>query len=180
MKELPTVLLVSPDVGQRKLLEHALPENGFTVYSSANTHMREVSPPLNPSIYVLDESSELEKSKLHAPYVITTQSNNSHKSAVLFNEGADLVISSPYEPDVLASHMRAILRRHGDKGKENQKSLKAKDIEMTPDGRVMVGDTLVEMSPQELDILSYLLIMLEKQLRINRLLARYGERIRCL
>lgn len=92
------------------------------------------------------------------------------------SRGADDYITKPFRVRELCARLAAVLRRsrHWDEGEE---TLEAGDLRIRPAAReVSVGDTLVELTPKEFELLEYLARNAGTVLSRERILERvWGE-----
>ncbi len=158
-------ILVADDVESlRTLLKTYLTEEGFRVVTAANG--REallVARQEKPDLIILDlmmpELSGYEFMRAYAregdaPIIILTARVDEGDRVLGLELGADDYVTKPFSMRELTARVRAVLRRT-EKAAPSSSVLRAGDLSLDRESRaVCVGDTVVELTPSEFDLLT--------------------------
>ena len=109
------------------------------------------------------------------PVIFLTARRRELDEVVGMEMGADDYITKPFDPDVLLSHVKAVLRRTNTPQAAPSKpvSIYVGDIEIDPAAHtVVIGDKSVELTPREFDLLYALALNAGQVLSVDDLLAR--------
>ncbi len=129
----PMILVVDDDTRLRKLLQKFLRENGFYVFSAANTAEADeimswyvfdllVVDIMMPNENGIDFTKRLRRSGQNIPVLILTAMGETDDRITGLESGADDYLSKPFEPRELLLRINNILRRVMSKPPEKQKT----------------------------------------------------------
>ncbi|WP_040950308.1 response regulator transcription factor [Gorillibacterium massiliense] len=113
-----------------------------------------------PRIDGLQVCRNLRSAKFNMPIIILSALSDLSDRITGLDNGADDYMTKPFSPQELVSRIKAVLRRSGtlQEAKDDDAIvLVAGNIRLSPASReVRVGDTLIELSPKEFELLHYL------------------------
>ncbi len=129
----PLILVVDDDTRLRKLLQKFLSENGFRVFSAANTAEADemmswyvfdllVVDVMMPGETGIEFTGRLRESGQNVPVLILTAMGETGDRISGLESGADDYLSKPFEPRELLLRINSILRRVMSKPPEKQKA----------------------------------------------------------
>ena len=129
----PLILVVDDDTRLRKLLQKYLSENGFRVFSAANTKEADdmmawyafdllVVDVMMPNESGIDFTKRLRSGGQMVPVLILTAMGEADDRITGLESGADDYLPKPFEPRELLLRINSILRRVMSKPPEKQKA----------------------------------------------------------
>lgn len=129
----PLILVVDDDTRLRRLLQNFLSENGFRVFSAANTAEADemmswyvfdllVVDVMMPGETGIEFTKRLRGSGQNVPVLILTAMGETDDRISGLESGADDYLSKPFEPRELLLRINSILRRVMSKPPEKQKA----------------------------------------------------------
>ena len=129
----PLILVVDDDTRLRRLLQKFLSENGFRVFSAANTAEADemmswyvfdllVVDVMMPGETGIEFTKRLRGSGQNVPVLILTAMGDTDDRISGLESGADDYLSKPFEPRELLLRINSILRRVMSKPPEKQKA----------------------------------------------------------
>jgi DNA-binding response OmpR family regulator len=162
-----TILVVDDEKRLRDLIQAYLTQEGFRVVTAADGQealfvARREKPDLILLDLMMPEMGGYEFLRAHSkerdtPVVILTAKLEENDKVLGLELGADDYVTKPFSMRELTARVRAVLRRAGDKEPEAD-ILRAADITLDQVGRVVtVGETRVELTPSEFDLLAVLM-----------------------
>ena len=162
-----TILVVDDEKRLRDMLQAYLAQEGFRVVAAADgQEALFVARREKPDLIILDlmmpkmdgyEFLRVHSRERDTPVIILTAKLEEHDKVLGLELGADDYVSKPFSMRELAARVRAVLRRAGDKPPETD-ILRAADITLNQANRVvMVGDTRVDLTPSEFELLAVLM-----------------------
>lgn len=130
---MPLILVVDDDTRLRKLLQKFLSENGFRVFSAANTAEADemmswyvfdllVVDVMMPGETGIEFTGRLRGSGQNVPVLILTAMGEADDRISGLESGADDYLAKPFEPRELLLRINSILRRVMSKPPEKQKA----------------------------------------------------------
>jgi two-component system alkaline phosphatase synthesis response regulator PhoP len=159
-----TVLVVDDEKRLRDMLQAYLSQEGFRVVTAADG--REalfVARHEKPDLIILDvmmpEMGGYEFLRAHSrerdtPVIILTAKLEENDKVLGLELGADDYVTKPFSMRELTARVRAVLRRAGDKPAETE-ILRVADLTLDQVSRVVtVGETQVDLTPSEFDLLA--------------------------
>lgn len=177
-----TILVVEDDNGLQKYLKELLIENGFSVQIAGDgVAALNFLKKSEPAVVVLDlglpnlsgESVCLEIRKKYPdlPVIILTAKDSVADIVNGLNLGADDYMTKPFVADEFVARVNARLRK---KGNKNTASLKIADLSLDSNTlEVKRGDTLIQLTPKEFQLLQYLMSnkgrILTREMILNRI-----------
>ncbi len=162
------ILVVDDKAELRTLLKSYLTQEGFEVVTAGDG--REalfVSRHEKPDLIILDlmmpEMSGYEFMRVYSreadtPIIILTARLDESDKVLGLELGADDYVTKPFSPRELTARVRAVLRRMEKQGAARGGILRAADITLDREKRlVQVGERVVELTPSEFDLLATLI-----------------------
>jgi DNA-binding response OmpR family regulator len=162
-----TILVVDDEERLVSLVRAYLAQEGFQVVTARNG--REalfVARQARPNLIILDlmmpeldgyEFMRLHRQERETPIILLTARVEESDRVLGLELGADDYVTKPFSPRELAARVRAVLRRSGQSAPAAE-VLRVADITLDRVGHfVEVGDTLVDLTPSEFDLLSALM-----------------------
>jgi len=161
-----TILVVDDEKRLRDLVQAYLTQEGFRVVTAADgQEALFVARHEKPDLIVLDlmmpEMGGYEFLRAHSkerdtPVIILTAKLEENDKVLGLELGADDYVTKPFSMRELTARVRAVLRRAGDKASETE-IVRAADITLDQVGRVVVGETRIDLTPSEFDLLAVLM-----------------------
>lgn len=162
-----TILVVDDEKRLRDMLQAYLSQEGFRVVTAADGQQALfVARSEKPDLIILDlmmpEMGGYEFLRAHSrerdtPVIILTAKLEENEKVLGLELGADDYVTKPFSMRELAARVRAVLRRAGDKASETD-ILRVADITLNHVSRVVtVGETRVDLTPSEFDLLAVLM-----------------------
>jgi two-component system alkaline phosphatase synthesis response regulator PhoP len=162
-----TILVVDDEKRLREMLQAYLAQEGFRVVTAGDGQgALFVARHEKPDLIILDlmmpEMGGYEFLRAHSkerdtPVIVLTAKLEENDKVLGLELGADDYVTKPFSLRELTARVRAVLRRAGDKASEME-ILRAADITLDQVGRlVTVGETRVELTPSEFDLLAVLM-----------------------
>jgi len=162
-----TILVVDDEKRLREMLQAYLAQEGFRVVTAGDgQEALFVARHEKPDLIILDlmmpEMGGYEFLRAHSkerdtPVIVLTAKLEENDKVLGLELGADDYVTKPFSLRELTARVRAVLRRAGDKASEME-ILRAADITLDQVGRmVTVGETRVELTPSEFDLLAVLM-----------------------
>jgi two-component system alkaline phosphatase synthesis response regulator PhoP len=162
-----TILVVDDEKRLRDMLQAYLTQEGFRVVAAADGQQALfVARREKPDLIILDlmmpkmdgyEFLRVHSRERDTPVIILTAKLEEHDKVLGLELGADDYVSKPFSMRELAARVRAVLRRAGDKLPEPD-ILRMADITLNQANRVVtVGDTRVDLTPSEFELLAVLM-----------------------
>jgi two-component system, OmpR family, KDP operon response regulator KdpE len=161
-----SLLLVEDDAGIRSALIRALGERGHVV-TSAPDAMRGLQEALatNPDLVILDlglpdldgvELLRMLRAVSQVPVIVATARDDDRQVVRALDAGADDYVIKPFSAAAMDARIRAVLRRSGPDGTPPP-PLSVGDLAVDVRAReVRLGGQIIELSPREFDLLTYL------------------------
>lgn len=162
------ILVVDDEPSIVELVAYNLRSAGYEVMTAADgveaLAMIDEDPPdlvlLDVMLPELDGFSVCQRiRKSHnMPIIMLTARGGEEDKVWGLEIGADDYITKPFSPKELLARVRAALRRHeGDVTEQESKVIHMGELTIDEDTRrVYLGETLVELTPKEFDLLSYM------------------------
>ena len=163
-----TILVVDDMESLRTMVKSYLAQEGYRVLTAANG--REalfVARQERPDLILLDlmmpdlggfEFINVYNREGDAPIIILTAKVEESDKVLGLELGADDYLTKPFSLRELSARIRAVLRRAEKNAPASQPLLRAGDLTLDRDSRlVTVGDTTVDLTPSEFDLLATLL-----------------------
>jgi two-component system alkaline phosphatase synthesis response regulator PhoP len=159
-----TILVVDDEKRLRDMLQAYLNQEGFRVVTAADGQQALfVARHEKPDLIILDlmmpEMGGYDFLRAHSrerdtPVIILTAKLEENDKVLGLELGADDYVTKPFSMRELAARVRAVLRRAGDKPPETE-VLRVADITLDQASRVVsVGETQVDLTPSEFDLLA--------------------------
>ncbi len=179
------ILLVDDDVLMRRSLALILEQAGYRTNTAANAEDALASARRDrPDLVLLDiglpgmdglDALRHFKDQLGVSVIFLTARRRNLDQILGLELGADDYITKPFEADVLLAHVKAVLRRIGDRpvAPEQTGLVTAGDIQIDPYAHtVTVEGRPVELTPREFDLLHTLALEPNRVISIDELLDR--------
>lgn len=179
-----TILIAEDDRAVREALERALQFEGYTVHAAPNgADALELLGEANPDAIILDvmmpgvdgltACRRIRDKGIQTPVLMLTARHEISDRVAGLDAGADDYLVKPYSLDELLARIRALLRRNGVTGDDNQ-SFVLDDLRMDLAARRVTRDgAVVELTKTEFDLLELLLhnvdIVLSRDLIYERI-----------
>ena len=162
-----TILVVDDEKRLRDMLQAYLTQEGFRVVTAADgQEALFVARYERPDVIVLDlmmpemggyEFLRAYSRERDTPVIILTAKLEEDDKVLGLELGADDYVTKPFSMRELTARVRAVLRRAGDRASETD-ILRAADITLDRGSRlVTVGETRVDLTPSEFDLLAVLM-----------------------
>lgn len=162
-----TIMVVDDEKRLVSLVESYLSQEGYRVVTAYNgVEALNVAHKEKPDLIILDvmmpemdgyEFMRRHRADNNTPIILLTARVDDEEKVIGLEVGADDYMTKPFRPRELVARVRAVLRRAGDK-EPSAKVLKAADIVLDRDTRtVKVGESFVDLTPSEFDILTALI-----------------------
>jgi two-component system, OmpR family, KDP operon response regulator KdpE len=160
------LLVVEDDPGIRSALIHALTDRGHAV-DSAPSAMQGLQQAISgdPELVILDlglpdldgvELLRMLRAVSSTPVVVATARDDEEQVVRALDAGADDYVVKPFSANALEARIRAVLRRARATGPSTE--LVVGDLRVDTKGRTAsLGETTLELSPREFDLLAYLM-----------------------
>jgi two-component system alkaline phosphatase synthesis response regulator PhoP len=159
-----TILVVDDEKRLRDMLQAYLNQEGFRVVTAADGQQALfVARHEKPDLIILDlmmpEMGGYDFLRAHSrerdtPVIILTAKLEENDKVLGLELGADDYVTKPFSMRELTARVRAVLRRAGDKPPEAE-VLRVADITLDQVSRVVsVGETQVDLTPSEFDLLA--------------------------
>lgn len=176
----PHVLVVEDDQGVRESLVVVLQVQGYSVSGvergeDALSTLADVTPDLVvldinlPGIDGIETCRRLRASSFAGPILMLTARHEIADRVTGLDAGADDYLAKPFALDELLARIRALLRAFNiDVGRSEQSMLTLDDLWLDPSARrVRRGDTEIELTKIEFDLLEFLLANAERVMERN-------------
>jgi len=162
-----TILVVDDERRLRDLVQAYLTQEGFRVVTAADGQealfvARHEKPDLILLDLMMPEMGGYEFLRAHGkeqdtPVIILTAKLEENDKVLGLELGADDYVTKPFSMRELTARVRAVLRRASDKASETE-VLRVADITLDQSSRlVSVGDTRIDLTPSEFDLLAVLM-----------------------
>ena len=162
-----TILVVDDEKRLQDMLQAYLTQEGFRVVTAGDgQEALFVARHEKPDLIILDlmmpEMGGYEFLRVHnkerdTPVIVLTAKLEENDKVLGLELGADDYVTKPFSLRELTARVRAVLRRVGDKASESE-ILRAADITLDLSSRLVnVGETRVELTPSEFDLLAVLM-----------------------
>lgn len=162
-----SALLIDDSRENAKLIKRYLEIEGFAMLSAENGAdglklLREEEPAIVFLSSSLPDLSGFElcrsiRKESNVPIIMLGEKKELKESLLGLNLGADDYIIKPFEPEELMARMRAALRRSGNSGKNEKKSLVFENLSIDLDSyKLKVNGRAVPTPPKEIELLYYL------------------------
>jgi two-component system alkaline phosphatase synthesis response regulator PhoP len=159
-----TILVVDDEKRLRDMLQAYLNQEGFRVVTAADGQQALfVARHEKPDLIILDlmmpEMGGYDFLRAHSrerdtPVIILTAKLEENDKVLGLELGADDYVTKPFSMRELTARVRAVLRRAGDKPPEAE-VLRVADITLDQVSRIVsVGETQVDLTPSEFDLLA--------------------------
>jgi two-component system alkaline phosphatase synthesis response regulator PhoP len=161
------ILVIDDKKELRTLLKQYLTQEGFEIDTAGDGQeglflARQEKPDLIILDLMMPEMSGYEFMRIFSkeadtPIMILTAKTEENDKVLGLELGADDYITKPFSMRELTARVRAVLRRM-EKSKHEEDILRVADISLDRIGRVVsVGDTIVDLTPSEFDLLATLM-----------------------
>ena len=162
-----TILVVDDEKRLRDLVQAYLSQEGFRVVTAADGQealfvARHEKPDLILLDLMMPEMGGYEFLRVHGkerdtPVIVLTAKLEENDKVLGLELGADDYVTKPFSMRELTARVRAVLRRVGDKAPETE-VLRGADITLDLSSRLStVGETRVDLTPSEFDLLAVLM-----------------------
>jgi two-component system alkaline phosphatase synthesis response regulator PhoP len=162
-----TILVVDDEKRLRDLVQAYLTQEGFRVVTAADgQEALFVARHEKPDLIILDlmmpEMGGYEFLRAHGkerdtPVIVLTAKLEEDDKVLGLELGADDYVTKPFSMRELTARVRAVLRRVSDKVSETE-VMRVADITLDQSSRlVSVGDTRIDLTPSEFDLLAILM-----------------------
>ena len=162
-----TILVVDDEKRLRDLVRAYLSQEGFRVVTAADGQdalfvARHEKPDLILLDLMMPEMGGYEFLRVHSkerdtPVIVLTAKLEEDDKVLGLELGADDYVTKPFSMRELTARVRAVLRRVSDKASETE-VLRVADITLDQSSRlVSVGDTRIDLTPSEFDLLALLM-----------------------
>jgi two-component system alkaline phosphatase synthesis response regulator PhoP len=162
-----TILVVDDERRLRDLVQAYLTQEGFRVVTAADGQealfvARHEKPDLILLDLMMPEMGGYEFLRVHSkerdtPVIVLTAKLEENDKVLGLELGADDYVTKPFSMRELTARVRAVLRRVGDKVSETE-VLRGADITLDLSSRLAaVGETRVDLTPSEFDLLAVLM-----------------------
>ena len=162
-----TILVVDDEKRLQDMLKAYLTQEGFRVVTAGDgQEALFVARHEKPDLIILDlmmpEMGGYEFLRAHnkerdTPVIVLTAKLEENDKVLGLELGADDYVTKPFSLRELTARVRAVLRRAGDKASEPE-ILRAADVTLDPSSRLVnVGETRVDLTPSEFDLLAVLM-----------------------
>jgi DNA-binding response OmpR family regulator len=180
-----TILVVDDDALLRRSLAFHLEQAGYRVFTAASAEDALQLVQRQPADLVLldiglpgrdglDTLHEL-KARYDLPVIFLTARRRELDEVVGLESGADDYITKPFDVDVLLAHVRAVLRRFGDRSlsEKSRPAVSAGDLHIDPQSHTasLHGQPL-DLSPREFELLYALASQADRVVAADDLLAQ--------
>ncbi len=162
-----TVMVVDDEERLVSLVKTYLKQEGFHVVTAANGRealflARDEKPDLIVLDLMMPEMDGYEFMRLHrqeraTPIILLTARVEDTDKILGLELGADDYVTKPFSPRELVARVRAVLRRAGQTAPQADILRTADIILNRTDHIVKVGDTVVDLTPSEFDLLAALM-----------------------
>lgn len=160
------ILVVDDEQRMRKLVTDFLHHEDYTVveakdgeeaidlFFSDNTIELVILDVMMPKMDGWEVLREIRKHS-RTPVIMLTAKSDERDELQGFELGVDEYISKPFSPKILMARVEAVLRRYGSAGNE---IIEASGIKIDKASHeVSIGDSIIELSVKEFELLSYLI-----------------------
>lgn len=166
-KSKPCALIVDDEPQIRKMVEVTLTSCGFKLIEaeSGNEAIR-LTGSYKPDVIILDlglpdidgmEVIKRLREWTNTPVVVVSARSDSHDIVEAFELGADDYMTKPFDMDVLIARLHAAIK-HTYQKELGDSLLEAGDIQINLiRHEVKINDSVIELSPKEYDLLSFLM-----------------------
>lgn len=162
-----TVLVVDDEKRLVSLVQNYLVQDGYRVVTAYDgQEALVVAKREKPDLIILDimmprmdgyEFMRRQHRESDIPTILLTARVDDEEKVVGLELGADDYITKPFRPRELMARVHAVLRR-AEKAQPRANVLRVRDIQLDRETRmVMVGSTVVELTPSEFDLLAELM-----------------------
>jgi DNA-binding response OmpR family regulator len=162
-----TILVVDDEKRLQDMLQAYLIQEGFRVVTAGDgQEALFVARHEKPDLIILDlmmpEMGGYEFLRAHnkerdTPVIVLTAKLEENDKVLGLELGADDYVTKPFSMRELTARVRAVLRRAGDKASEPE-ILRAADVTLDLSSRLVnVGETRVDLTPSEFDLLAVLM-----------------------
>ena len=142
---------------QQWKIDHA--QDGHTGYKKALAQAQDliILDLTLPGMDGMEILKKLRRDGIHTPILILTSKSDEIDRILGLELGADDYVTKPFSVRELMARVKAIFRRTGeDKNPKEVPSITLGDLSIDPGSRrVVIKDTLVELTPREFDLLYY-------------------------
>ncbi|ARF16359.1 response regulator transcription factor [Sporosarcina ureae] len=161
------ILIVEDEQSIQKLLAFTLQQADYhTVLASDGEEAIEKVLDEKPDLIILDlmlpkiDGIEvcrmLRKEDIQTPIIMLTAKGEEMDKIIGLEMGADDYMTKPFSPREVAARVRAVLRRTGERSHTKEKKLVAGQLTVYPERlEVYLGETLLEFTPKEFELLVY-------------------------
>ncbi|PID20323.1 DNA-binding response regulator [Sporosarcina sp. P3] len=161
------ILIVEDEQSIQKLLAFTLQQADYnTVLASDGEEAVEKVLDEKPDLIILDlmlpkiDGIEvcrmLRKEDIQTPIIMLTAKGEEMDKIIGLEMGADDYMTKPFSPREVAARVRAVLRRTGERSHTKEKKLVAGQLTVYPERlEVYLGETLLEFTPKEFELLVY-------------------------
>lgn len=180
-----SVIVVDDDDLFRRSLAFSLEQAGFDARTSATAEDAiAMTAQKRPDIVLLDimlpgmdglEALRYFHDKIGVPVIFLTARRSQVDQIVGLELGADDYLPKPFDPNVLMSHIRAVLRRTRatQPAELRPQVIRVGDLSINPWSRsVNLAGQPIELTPKEFDVLFALAVEPDRVLSIDELLSR--------
>ncbi len=162
-----TIMVVDDEKRLVSLVESYLVQEGYHVVTAHNgREALTVARREKPDLIILDvmmpemdgyEFMRQQRGERNTPIILLTARVDDDEKVVGLELGADDYVTKPFRPRELTARVRAVLRRVGN-SEPSAQVLYAADLMLDRESRIVkVGETFVDLTPSEFDILAALM-----------------------
>lgn len=178
---IPQILIVEDDADLREYLREFLTQHGYVVrVVDDGVKAIEMVEKLSPDLMILDMNlptlkgdavcREVKKMNPEVKVIILTANDTTNDLVKGFTLGADDYMKKPFDIDELLARIKSRLKQ----SKEENGKLTIADLEYDPKAMVVKrGDRQIQLTPQEIKILDYLITnkgqVLTREMILSRL-----------
>jgi two-component system KDP operon response regulator KdpE len=159
-----TILVVDDELQIRRVLKHALGEDGTRVLEAGTAREGlDLAAAERPDLIVLDlglpdgsgeETCRQLRSWTQAPILVLSARHSDAEKVALFDAGADDYVTKPFSPAELKARVRALLRRAATGTADGATKIVREDLEIDLELRaVKLGGSPVHVTPIEWELL---------------------------
>jgi len=161
------ILVVDDEKRLVSLVSEYLQQSGYRVVSAFNgKEALKIAHQEKPDLIILDlmmpemngyEFMQAHRKEMDTPIILLTARVEDEEKVIGLELGADDYVTKPFRPRELVARVRSVLRRAG-KADLVAANLEVADIRLDRNIRtVQVGDTFINLTPSEFDLLAALM-----------------------
>jgi DNA-binding response OmpR family regulator len=161
------ILVVDDNQQLRTMIKAYLTQEGFEISTAANgQEALFVARREKPNLVILDlmmpemggyEFMKIFSREADTPVIILTARIEEQDKVLGLELGADDYVTKPFSPRELTARVRAVMRRM-EKQVNNHEILRVADVTLDPDQHIVtVGESVVNLTPSEFELLTVLM-----------------------